>query len=340
MRWLSPVRRLADRGWVMLGGARSVLAGAQLTVLLFTPEQTLFFARGDLSGGVRCAGLRGVSLWCLGGDAEALPLSRLLAMAVLLAVMIGYRPRWTCGPHWYVAFSMASGMTIPNGGDQVAQITTMLLVPVCLGDRRTWHWTEPTAAVSAGWQGAASAALLLLRVQCAIIYVTAAVSKLTFVAWRDGSAIDSVASDPNFAMPDLVVALLSSGPGQVLSPLTTWTVVLGELLIGILVLGDRRMRRWALVMGVTLHLAIVVLLGLFSFGIVMIATLAAAAAEVRNRCYAGQEGQEWTLVSAGSRPPRRRPKTYATITSWYGLAAGWTVPMRRRRRSKPLSGAC
>ena len=67
-------------------------------------------------------------------------------------------PRWTCVPHWYVAFSLADSITQPDGGDAVAAIATMLFIPMLLGDDRVWQWSRPAGPLAPFARGSAHAA--------------------------------------------------------------------------------------------------------------------------------------------------------------------------------------
>jgi antimicrobial peptide system SdpB family protein len=258
--------------------ARTILAAAQASVLLFSSDRILFSPRPELPDGIRCNSVRGLSVWCIAGPRPALMLAiRVAAITTLLLIASGYRPRWTCIPHWYIAFSFSASTTVPTGGDTVAQIVTMLLIPVCLGDRRTWQWSRSSAPLQPRWRGASYASLLALRAQISIVYVTAAVSKLAYPQWRDGTAMYNIAFDPSFGMPVTVrrAASVAVGPYPLIA-LLTWSVVAIELGVAVLALGNLRMRRFGLVLVVALHMGIVVVLGLFSFGLTMIAAVAAA----------------------------------------------------------------
>jgi antimicrobial peptide system SdpB family protein len=270
---------------------RSLLAAASCTYLSCTPDGALFASTAAHPDGVRCEGSREVTMWCIAGASRpALTIARAVAVAVLLVVLSGYRPRWTAIPHWYVAFSVAAGLTQPNGGDQAAQIATMLLIPVCLGDRRQWHWQPTNGGLSAGWRGAALAGMSVLRLQTAIIYGVAAGSKLAVAQWRDGTALYPVLQDPNFGMPpglrQLVAGLLDTRQGVAVA---TWGTLLIETCIVVAILAGAH--RVARPLAVALHSAIIGAMGLVSFGLIMIAIVLVATA--------GQVGE-----AAGHRTPR------------------------------------
>jgi antimicrobial peptide system SdpB family protein len=265
------------RGRAFAAG-RSLLALATLSVLVFTPTRGLFVYTPDNPSGARCGGVRMISLWCAGGHGHTVLTVRLIvSIVVLAAVVAGFSPRWTCVPHWYVTFSLGTTMTLPNGGDSVARIAAMLMIPMCLGDDRRWHWQRPARPLPPRWRGAAYAAHLFVRLQVTIIYVSAAVAKLTVGSWRDGSYLYQVLHDPYYGPPSyarpVVGAVLDAPP---LVRALTWGTIAVELAIAVSMAGGPRVRRVALVLAIALHGSIIVMLGLASFGLIMIALLALA----------------------------------------------------------------
>ncbi|MFD8478182.1 hypothetical protein [Kitasatospora sp. NPDC059673] len=194
------------------------------------------------------------------------------AIVLLTVAASGYRPRWTCVPQWFVTWSLAASMTLPDGGDEAALITTMLLIPVLLGDRRVWHWTGPQEPLAPVWAGSSCAAWYAIRCQIAIIYLVAALSKLFTPQWRDGTAMYSVFVDPNYGLPLGIRQFL--GPviaSDVVVGSLTWGVLAIELALALSALAPRKARRAAVWPAVLLHGGIIATMGLFSFGLTMIA---------------------------------------------------------------------
>jgi len=265
------------RGRAFAAG-RSLLALATLSILVFTPTRGLFVYTPDNPTGARCGGVRTIALWCVGGHGHTVLTIRLIvSVVVLAAVVAGLSPRWTCVPHWYVTFSLGTTMTLPNGGDSVARIAALLMIPMCLGDDRLWHWRQPAGPLPPRWRGAAYAGHLFLRLQVAIIYLSAVVAKLTVGSWRDGSFMYQVLHDPYYGSPafarPLVGAVVDTPP---LVRGLTWGTIAIELAIAASMAGGPRVRRAALVLAIALHGSIIVMLGLASFGLIMIALLALA----------------------------------------------------------------
>jgi antimicrobial peptide system SdpB family protein len=257
--------------------SRTLLAVAELTAVVASSDHELFVTTPSASDGMRCTGMRGLSVWCLAGSSpHGMLISRIVTVVVLLVVISGYRPRWSCVPHWYVAFSLADSITQPDGGDAVAAITTMLFVPLLIGDDRVWHWSRPAGELAPFTRGSAYAAWLALRCQTAVIYLNAAIAKLAVPQWRDGQAMSTVFADPVYGAPrweySHFATVLQNKP---VVAAVTWGTIGTELAIAVCALLGRRARRRALVAAVLLHGAIVVAMGLFSFGLVMIALVMA-----------------------------------------------------------------
>lgn len=268
------VDRFEPRG-LPLTAARTTLATAHLAILAANPDSALFVGTVEAPDGLRCEGLSAAALWCLTGPTDAgMLLARTIAVVVLALVLSGYRPRWTCIPHWYVAFGLATSMPMANGGDRIAQLATMLLIPLCLGDDRRWQWSHPASPLAPTWRGSALAAQLALRGQLVVIYTYAAVSKLSDPAWRQGSAMYVIANDPRFGPPPL----LPWPDSYWVSATITWSAITVQLVIAVALLSGVRGRRVAFLLGTALHAAIALVLSLPVFSMVMIGALVAGCA--------------------------------------------------------------
>jgi antimicrobial peptide system SdpB family protein len=270
-------RWIAEAPWTNVYGlARTLLAIGTLGTLAFTPPAALFTPALGAPPAPHCDGAAVISLFCVVPDNQ-LNLARFGGIAVLALVASGWRPRITALPHWWVAFSVQASITIPDGGDQVTAVLTMLLLPVALGDRRRWHWAAPTGRDGSQRPAAvlvAVAAMFLIRLQVAGIYLHASVAKLGVPEWRDGTALYYWVNHPVFGAPgwlrDPLQPLLAYGP--TVAALSWGTLALEfALAIGLFL----PKRRWQplLVGGLTLHGGIAVVMGLWSFSLAMFAAL-------------------------------------------------------------------
>ncbi|MCR6485771.1 hypothetical protein M8542_23380 [Amycolatopsis sp. OK19-0408] len=283
-RWVASAAVFEPRGRGF-AAARTLLALAELSVLLFTSDDALFLGTAQLPSGARCAGFRAISLWCwTGGSPRAQLACRVVAIAVLVVTASGYRPRWTCVPHWYVTFSLGAAMTVANGGEGVARIVTLLLVPMCLGDGRRWQWSTPGEPLPARRRGSAYVAHLVIRAQLTVVYLDSALAKAVVPEWRDGRAVAEVFHDPYYGAAAAWQRWAGSlaDPGAVTTALG-WGTIAAELAVAVLVWAPGRWRVAAFAIAVPLHGAIMATMGLVSFGAVMIAAVALAVAPAGSR---------------------------------------------------------
>jgi antimicrobial peptide system SdpB family protein len=278
---MRPVRRLwtgltraADafepRG-LPLAAARTLLASASGCLLAFSPDRALFPRTAGVTDGPVCDGIGRLSMWCLAGSGGAGPwICRIVALAVLLLVALGYRPRWTCVPHWYVTFSLSAAIALPDAGEQVIRILTLLLIPICLADERRWQWSRPVRPLPAAWRGRAYAAQLFVRLLGVTIYAQASLSKLAVPEWRDGTAgyywLVDVHYGSAFAIQPPLGTVLGSSVGV---SIVTWGALAVELTLAVCLLGSARVRRagWALAVG--MHGSIALLMGFTTFAMTM-----------------------------------------------------------------------
>lgn len=257
------------------GLARTLLAGSLALTLGFNDLGDLFMARGGEGlVGFECGtSLAQAGLFCVADEANA-QLARWLAVLVLLVAASGWRPRVTGLLHWYVAFSFQANANVIDGGDQLAAILALLLVPITLLDGRRWHWDPPDAAPGEGRRLIGWWCFGLIRIQVAIVYFHAAVGKFAVEEWADGTALYYWLLHPTFGVPDwlrpAIVPVLLNGT---LVALLTWGVLLLEFMLAAGLIATRSWRRPLLLGGLLLHAGIVLIHGLVSFGLVMFAAL-------------------------------------------------------------------
>jgi len=282
------IRRWASRGnpyTNVYGLARTILAVSTAATLALSHTETLFRPTVVSSSVPVCEGIAGdLSLFC------QLPPSylssiRWIAVALLVVVASGWRPRLTCIFHWWISFSLMSSSVLMDGGDQVAAILTLLMLPVCLTDQRVWHWQPPIKNEASQEAGrlpngelrrrlVALSSFALIRLQVAAIYFHAAIGKMQVTEWADGTAVYYWLSDPVFGLPShfapIVRPLLVNG--TTLTAITWGTIILEMLLAAGLVM-DRRGWKPLLIAGLAFHAGIGLFQGLVSFAIIMMAAL-------------------------------------------------------------------
>lgn len=319
----------------VLGLARSLLAVATLATLLATPSGQLFFRSVNFPDGVTCdRPLSGGSLFCLfRGDDGGIAIT--IAVVVLVAVISGFFPAATALPHWWVAWSFNMTSPIPDGGDQVSSVLTLLLIPVLLGDRRRNHWRPDRTYASRAsvFKVLAYVGLTLVWVQVCVIYFHAAVGKFPVEEWANGTVLWYWFHDPTFAPAEpLRTVMLWIVGSAVGGALLAYGSLATELLLALALFAGARFRAVMLIGGGLFHLGIAVSFGLWSFSTTMLAALllylvrpssrtASATDSAPHRLDPGQADDE-----TGDKPPRRPSEAAAPPKKGDDLHAHDLVP--------------
>jgi antimicrobial peptide system SdpB family protein len=276
---------------------RGTLVLAQLTILVATPYDALMQTLVGTGAGPICDGVRKASTYCLGRSfPEELVTSAMVL--ILLGTAVGLAPTIMAILHAWVAFSIAASISLPDGGDQAAAVCALLLVAVSCADQRRQPLSSPQPVAS--WRRqVALAGLMVMRVQVAAIYFNAAIAKLFAPEWANGTAEYYVLRDPFFgASGPLAPVLQAATTLPAVTVGATWGAVITEIMIGVLILCGARSRSIALVLCVALHVAIIITMGLWSFGLIMIAVVGISAMPYTQH---EQRQQIWTRVSSKTR---------------------------------------
>lgn len=295
--------RSVDLQTLRFSAFRGALVLAQLTILMATPYDALMQTVAGTGAGPLCDGLRNASTYCLG---RSLPdgLVTTVMVMILIGVAAGISPIIMAVLHAWVAFSIAASISLPDGGDQAAAVCTLLLVAVSFADRRRWL-LGPPGTVTNWRRQVALAGLITMRVQVSAIYLNAAIAKLFAPEWANGTAEYYVLRDPFFgASGPLAPVLQAATTLPAVTVGMTWGAVIAEIVIGVMILCGARSRSIALVLCMALHGAIIITMGLWSFGLIMIAIVGIAAMPYTPH---EQTHQVWTRLRRRHRATRNSP---------------------------------
>lgn len=270
MRLNDYVRRF-DPQQLGIGVGRSVIAVGQAAFLLFTTPQALLAPVIGQQPAPYCDGVKAISLYCTPGLSGNPVLAHWIMFALLIVVASGFLPGPSGVVHAWVSFSLSASIALPDGGDIVARIVTLLLIPYCLTDRRLWAWRHG-APLGSIRLGIAFASIWAVRLQAAIIYVDSGIAKVASDKWLTGTAEYYVLRDSTFGASGVVRNIglfFTSSPVTV--ALATWGAMALEITVGVLIMvGRDRGRSVGLVLAILLHVGIIVTIGLWSFGLAMI----------------------------------------------------------------------
>ena len=199
-------------------------------------------------------------------------------VAALAVVASGYRPRWTVIPHLWIAYSIGNSIALPDGGESVAKIVTLLIIPMGLADDRIWHWARPGSRPRPTLVSISFICFLAVRAQIAGIYLDSAISKLGVADWVNGSAEYYFVRGNLFGVAHpFSGAFLALTRNAVITASMTWGAIVIEIVIALCLLATRRWRRVGFAMDLALHGMIIVSMGLWSFGLIMIGSSCIAA---------------------------------------------------------------
>ena len=257
---------------VNLGIARTTLAVALLVTLLFNSTETLFYFGLENQIPPRFTKFNFISVYNLFG----FQMANYFSIAVLLIVISGYYPRITCFFHWWISYSFVTTSYAIDGGDQINSIMTLLLIPICLTDKRNNHWIKSENR-NAGYvaQVIAFFSFLIIQLQVAVIYFNSSVGKFAVPEWANGTAVYYWLTNQSFGMNELlnpVMMPILANPFFI--AFITWGVLIFELfLFSCLFTSNKKIIKWAFILGIGFHFSIVVFHGLVSFFFTMAAAL-------------------------------------------------------------------
>lgn len=259
------------------GFARSILAVGTLLTLLFNPTSILF-APSLVSDYALLVGPGKLTLYyLLSPNLEA---ARIISILVLIVVASGWRPMITGAFHWWITFSFNASASILEGGDQVASVLTLLLLPICLTDTRKWHWDKsPTLQAEESILKHSifffsASAFIVIKLQVAYIYFNSGVEKLKVEEWLNGTAVYYWFTNPYMGANNTTQFFLQPLiTNSYFTAAMTWGSILFEILLAAALFMSKRYRGILLVAGIGFHFLIAIIHGLIPFFFSMTAAL-------------------------------------------------------------------
>lgn len=290
---LSLLRRVLDRAqqhdprnsWFGIG--RSLIAFAHLITLALTAPGALLAPVLGEAQAPHCDSLNVISAYCIGPSSIGQEWRRWIMVGLLAVICSGFRPRWTVVPHFWIAFSIGNSIALPDGGDSVAKIVCLLLIPIGLADDRVWHWVRPHREIAPTLRTLSFVFVIGIRAQLAGLYLDSAITKLGVPDWVNGSAEYYIVRDHLFG-----VAAPLSGMVNAITRISfvtagmSWGAIAIEIVIAVCLLSTRRWRKVGLELDLALHAMIIITMGLWSFALIMIGSCFIAAMPDRRQTVA------------------------------------------------------
>jgi antimicrobial peptide system SdpB family protein len=254
----------------VIGLSRSILALGTLLTLLLNP---IYFLINKTNEGkyynpflnLDKFGYNKFNFFLIFGVENA-EVMKFIAVIILIIVISGYFIKISSILHWWICLSFMFCSSLIDGGDQIASILTLLLLPITLTDKRQNHWKKDVNNTTNKINLLAIVAVCLIRIQVAIIYFDAAVGKMSVNEWKNGTALyywlnNSVFGYTAFWKP-ILDPILSN---QILLPFLTYGVLIFELMLFLAMFATLKYRRRILPFGILFHFLIILFHGIFSF---------------------------------------------------------------------------
>jgi len=204
-------------------------------------------------------------------------LSKIVALLLLFLVIIGWRPMIMGVFHTWLTLSFMQSCPFIDGGDQICQILSILILPICLLDTRKWHWNAAESNVISNniyVRIFFNYYIFIIRLQVALVYLNSATAKFGVNEWVDGSAVWYWFKEPTVGYnryfgylldPILDVPLFIA--------LISWGAIIFELLLAAALFMERKYWKYFLVSGIFFHFLILFIFGLGSFSTAMFGAL-------------------------------------------------------------------
>ncbi|VAW11738.1 hypothetical protein MNBD_BACTEROID03-214 [hydrothermal vent metagenome] len=255
--------------WVY-GLGRSLIAIALLSSFIFTDVYLMF--ESHILNSLDQSNLlyNRINLFVLIGY-DNLIWSKVAVIAILSLVISGYFPRITGLLHFWVFHSFHNACLYLDGGDQIGTILTALLVPITLLDSRVNHWSAPIIKTKSFTMFLGRFFFTIIAVQMAFIYFHTAVEKIyKLEEWTNGTAMYYILQGKYFGLSDFFVNLIKPFIGSKAVFFLTWWVMLSHLALAFALFLKRENKLVFFYVGLSLHAGIAILMGLYSFSLVMI----------------------------------------------------------------------
>jgi len=255
--------------------ARALLALSAGSTYLTTPANVLFTPRdGELAA--RCADGLAWLAWPCWLPSELIPIGQITAGLLCFLFAVGWFPTATAVPLALALIALPLTSASPDGGDQLAGILGLLLIPVSMTDWRANPWTtDRSTGLLSGRVIIANSALWLIKLQIAVVYFIACLGKFGSEEWANGTALFYWVRNSVFGAPSPLRPAVEWITAQ--APLVaalTWGTLVLEMSLAICVFLPTLFRvRVLLPVALVFHLGIWVILGVSSFAIVMWAAL-------------------------------------------------------------------
>ncbi len=198
--------------------------------------------------------------------------AKMVVIFILLLTMTGLLPQVTGPLFFWACFSLHNYYIINNGGDDLAFILSILLLPICLTDPRLNTWKGKVSGPRRG-NITANIAMVIIQFQAAFLYFDASYSKLFHRQWYEGTAVYYYTSNYRLGAPDWLKHINELITLTPMVKALTWGSLALELLLAACFFFPARIKRKFIIPALLFHFLIVINFGLITFFISIAAML-------------------------------------------------------------------
>jgi antimicrobial peptide system SdpB family protein len=254
-----------------LGLGRSLIALSNLITLIFTSSDELFPIDVFKNQQILDENERWNIFYIFGF--ENLNWSYLFSIVILVITISGYLPQIICFFHAWISYSILKGGFITEGGDQIAAILSLLLIPICIFDQRINHWHNVPFFKynkSKYIHFFCYSCLIIIQIQMAILYLDAGIEKMKVPEWIDGTATYYWFNNNVFGAPNWMQVFFGGiFKSYLITPIITWSVMIIEILLFAAFFMNQNMKKNMFLLGLSFHFLIFLTHGLPAFGFAM-----------------------------------------------------------------------
>ena len=272
-----------------LGLIRSLLAFGSLITLAFNPFSDLFpYELWLIKKNKPETLFDPLNIFYI-GSYETGTLIYFASIIALIFVIIGYIPQVTCILHCWIAYSIYYGTLIVEGGDQITCILSLLLIPICLADKRINHWSTKNKfkySLNKYLNYFLFTILCFIQLQIAFLYLDAGIEKCKVDEWVDGSAIYYWSNDTVFGASGFLEGILNFlFQSKIVTFVLNWLVILLELTLFSALFMNKANKDTLFIFALIFHLLIFLVHGLPAFSFAMTASLLLLLKPIKHHVY-------------------------------------------------------
>ncbi len=198
--------------------------------------------------------------------------AKVVILVILAAVATGLVPQVTGVLHFWAEFSLHNYMIIYNGGDDLAYILSMFLLPVCLTDPRLNTWRRKEIGPSQR-NIVSNICLLFIWIQAMAMYTDASIAKMFKPQWQNGTAVYYYTSHYRLGAVDWLKSIEETFTLTPVVGFFTWFVLAFELVLVAAVFYSSKWKRRLIIPAMIFHFLFLINFGLITFYISILALL-------------------------------------------------------------------